>query len=152
LPVPGICLGNEDSVVKLIDFPSSGNLYQGATISGQGNVVLILDAERSRIEGAGMINHRIMAVMDASHRTRRTIEQSLREIDRRALNDMALVKRHGNTLAGYGVVVQAFREQAVESVPGSGTFTIRIPASSAGESEVRSVSQVVGRDPAVVPY
>lgn len=57
--------------------------------------------------------HRIMAIMDASHRTRRTIEQSLREIDRRALNAMVLVKRHGNTLAGYGVVAQAFREQAV---------------------------------------
>ncbi len=37
-------LGNEDSVVKPIDFLSSGNLYQGATISGRGNVVLILDA------------------------------------------------------------------------------------------------------------
>jgi two-component system, chemotaxis family, sensor kinase CheA len=37
-------LGNEDSVVKPIDFLSSGNLYQGATISGAGSVVLILDA------------------------------------------------------------------------------------------------------------
>jgi len=37
-------LGNEDSVVKPIDFFSGRNLYQGATISGQGNVVLILDA------------------------------------------------------------------------------------------------------------
>ena len=37
-------LGNEDSVVKPIDFLSGGNLYQGATISGAGNVVLILDA------------------------------------------------------------------------------------------------------------
>ncbi|MFP5236742.1 MAG: chemotaxis protein CheA [Acidobacteriota bacterium] len=37
-------LGNEDSVVKPIDFLSDGNLYQGATISGAGNVVLILDA------------------------------------------------------------------------------------------------------------
>ncbi|HUB28860.1 MAG TPA: chemotaxis protein CheA [Terracidiphilus sp.] len=37
-------LGNEDSVVKPIDFLSAGNLYQGATISGAGNVVLILDA------------------------------------------------------------------------------------------------------------
>jgi len=36
-------LGNEDSVVKPIDFFSGRNLYQGATISGQGNVVLILD-------------------------------------------------------------------------------------------------------------
>lgn len=37
-------LGNEDSVVKPIDFLEDGSLYQGATISGQGNVVLILDA------------------------------------------------------------------------------------------------------------
>jgi hypothetical protein len=51
--------------------------------------------------------------MDASFRTRRTIEHSLHEIDRRALNAMVLVKRHGNKLASYGVVAQAFREQAV---------------------------------------
>ncbi len=37
-------LGNEDSVVKPIDFLTGRNLYQGATISGGGNVVLILDA------------------------------------------------------------------------------------------------------------
>lgn len=37
-------LGNEDSVVKPIDFFTGKNLYQGATISGKGNVVLILDA------------------------------------------------------------------------------------------------------------
>jgi len=37
-------LGNEDSVVKPIDFLNGQNLYQGATISGRGNVVLILDA------------------------------------------------------------------------------------------------------------
>jgi two-component system chemotaxis sensor kinase CheA len=37
-------LGNEDSVVKPIDFFSGPNLYQGATISGRGSVVLILDA------------------------------------------------------------------------------------------------------------
>lgn len=55
----------------------------------------------------------IMHIMDASHSTRRTIERSLREIDRRALNAMVLVKRHGNKLASYGVVAQAFREQAV---------------------------------------
>jgi two-component system, chemotaxis family, sensor kinase CheA len=36
-------LGNEDSVVKPIDFLASPNLYQGATISGRGDVVLILD-------------------------------------------------------------------------------------------------------------
>ncbi len=37
-------LGNEDSVVKPIDFLSDSSLYQGATISGRGSVVLILDA------------------------------------------------------------------------------------------------------------
>jgi two-component system chemotaxis sensor kinase CheA len=37
-------LGNEDSVVKPIDFLTGQNFYQGATISGKGNVVLILDA------------------------------------------------------------------------------------------------------------
>ncbi len=57
--------------------------------------------------------HRIMQIMDASSRTRRTIERSLHEIDRRALNAMVLVKRHGNSLASYGVVAQAFREQAM---------------------------------------
>jgi hypothetical protein len=55
----------------------------------------------------------VMRVMDASSRTRRTMELSLHEIDRRALNAMVLVKRHGNKLASYGVVAQAFREQAV---------------------------------------
>ena len=56
---------------------------------------------------------RVMTIMDESHLTRRTIERSLREIDRRALNAMVLVKRHGNKLASYGVVAQAFREQAL---------------------------------------
>jgi len=56
---------------------------------------------------------RVMQIMDASSRTRRTIDRSLHEIDRRALNAMVLVKRHGNKLASYGVVAQAFREQAV---------------------------------------
>jgi two-component system chemotaxis sensor kinase CheA len=37
-------LGDEDSVVKPIDFLPDGSLYQGATISGRGNVVLILNA------------------------------------------------------------------------------------------------------------
>jgi len=55
---------------------------------------------------------RIMKIMDASYRTRRTIEKSLHEIDRRALNAMVLVKRHGTKLAGYGVIAEAFREQA----------------------------------------
>ena len=55
----------------------------------------------------------VMRIMDSSSRTRRTMEQSLHEIDRRALNAMVLVKRHGNNLASYGVVASAFREQAV---------------------------------------
>lgn len=55
---------------------------------------------------------RIMKIMDASYRTRQIIERSLHDIDRRALNAMVLVKRHGTKLAGYGVVAQAFREQA----------------------------------------
>lgn len=57
---------------------------------------------------------RIMRIMDASSRTRRTIERSLHEIDRRALNAMVLVKRHGTKLASYGVVAEAFREQALQ--------------------------------------
>lgn len=60
-----------------------------------------------------MDTERVMKIMDASFRTRRTIERSLHEIDRRALNAMVLVKRHGNKLASYGVIAQAFREQAV---------------------------------------
>jgi hypothetical protein len=55
----------------------------------------------------------VMRIMDSSSRTRRTMERSLHEIDRRALNAMVLVKRHGNRLASYGVVALAFREQAV---------------------------------------
>ncbi|MBN2679878.1 hypothetical protein HHS34_005970 [Acidithiobacillus montserratensis] len=54
----------------------------------------------------------IMGVVDASFKARQSIEKALREIDRRALNAMVLVKRHGNALAGYGVVAQAFRERA----------------------------------------
>ncbi|HTV66015.1 MAG TPA: hypothetical protein VMD98_10435 [Bryocella sp.] len=57
---------------------------------------------------------RVMQIMDASYRTRRIIEHSLHEIDRRALNAMVLVKRHGNKLAGYGVVAHSFREQAAQ--------------------------------------
>ncbi len=59
-----------------------------------------------------METRRIMQIMDASSDTRRIIERSLHEIDRRALNAMVLVKRHGNKLSSYGVVAQAFREQA----------------------------------------
>ncbi len=47
-------LGNEDSVVKPLDFVDGPHLYQGATISGSGNVVLILDAVAlSAAAGAG---------------------------------------------------------------------------------------------------
>ncbi|WP_308389845.1 chemotaxis protein CheA [Acidithiobacillus sp. AMEEHan] len=38
-------LGNEDSVVKPVDFLGDQHWYQGATISGQGKVVLILDPQ-----------------------------------------------------------------------------------------------------------
>ncbi|WP_308388936.1 hypothetical protein [Acidithiobacillus sp. AMEEHan] len=55
---------------------------------------------------------RVMEVVNASFRTRQDIDRALREIDRRALNAMVLVKKHGNALAGYGVVAQAFRERA----------------------------------------
>jgi hypothetical protein len=55
----------------------------------------------------------IMRIMDGLFRTQRRIELSLHEIDRRALNAIVLVKRHGNRLASYGVVAQAFREQAI---------------------------------------
>lgn len=57
--------------------------------------------------------HTVMRIMDSSSRTRHRMERSLHEIDRRALNAMVLVKRHGNKLASYGVVALAFREQAV---------------------------------------
>ena len=45
-------LGNEDSVVRPLDFLSGRSLYQGATISGRGNVVLILDAAALSAAGA----------------------------------------------------------------------------------------------------
>ncbi len=54
----------------------------------------------------------IMEVVDASFRARQDIDRALQEIDRRALNAMVLVKKHGNVLAGYGVVAQDFRERA----------------------------------------
>ena len=57
---------------------------------------------------------RIMAIVEASYQTRHSIEGALRDIDRRALNAMVLVKRHGNALAGYGVVARAFREGAAD--------------------------------------
>ncbi|MBU2729624.1 hypothetical protein [Acidithiobacillus caldus] len=54
----------------------------------------------------------VMRLVNAAYALDRTLEQSLREIDRRALNALVLVKRHGTVLAGYGVIAQAFREQA----------------------------------------
>jgi len=56
----------------------------------------------------------VLQLVDASFRTQQDMEKSLRDIDRRALNAMILVKRHGKTLAGYGVVAQAFRERAAK--------------------------------------
>ncbi|MGC9127694.1 MAG: chemotaxis protein CheA [Acidithiobacillus sp.] len=38
-------LGNEDSVIKPVDFVGAKHWYQGATISGKGRVVLILDPQ-----------------------------------------------------------------------------------------------------------
>ncbi|MBU2793124.1 hypothetical protein HAQ01_06935 [Acidithiobacillus thiooxidans] len=55
---------------------------------------------------------KMMRLVDASHALNKTLASALREIDRRALNALVLVKRHGNALAGYGVVAQAFRERA----------------------------------------
>lgn len=55
---------------------------------------------------------KVMRLIDSSYRTRQTIEKALRDIDRRALNAMVLVKRHGEALAGYGVIATAFRERA----------------------------------------
>ncbi len=54
----------------------------------------------------------VLQLVDASFQAQRDMEKSLRDIDRRALNAMILVKRHGKALAGYGVVAQAFRERA----------------------------------------
>lgn len=54
----------------------------------------------------------VMEVVEASFATRQSIARSLREIDRRALNALVLVKRHGTALAGYGVVAGAFRDGA----------------------------------------
>lgn len=55
---------------------------------------------------------KVMQLVDVSFATESLLETRLREIDRRALNAIVLVKRHGEKLAGYGVVAQAFREGA----------------------------------------
>ncbi len=54
----------------------------------------------------------LMKLVETTHHTRHRINRALRDIDRRALNAMILVKRHGNALAGYGVIASAFRDQA----------------------------------------
>ncbi|WP_308389846.1 hypothetical protein [Acidithiobacillus sp. AMEEHan] len=57
---------------------------------------------------------RITQLVENTHEIQRQVRQSLHEIDRRALNAMVLVKRHGDALAGYGVIATAFREQAAK--------------------------------------
>ncbi len=61
------------------------------------------------------MNPRHVAVIaDGSFHAKNTLRRALRDIDRRALNAIVHVKRHGRRLAGYGMVAQAFREQAAE--------------------------------------
>jgi hypothetical protein len=57
---------------------------------------------------------RITQLIENTHEIQGRVRRSLREIDRRALNAMVLVKRHGDVLAGYGVIASAFREQAAK--------------------------------------
>ena len=54
----------------------------------------------------------LMKLVENTHHTRHRVNRALRDIDRRALNAMVLVKRHGNALAGYGVIATAFRDHA----------------------------------------
>ena len=61
-----------------------------------------------------MNSSHVATVADGSFHAKATLRRSLREIDRRALNAIVHVKRHGKRLAGYGIVAQAFREQAAE--------------------------------------
>ncbi|APZ43011.1 hypothetical protein BW247_07830 [Acidihalobacter ferrooxydans] len=56
----------------------------------------------------------LMTLVENTHHTRHRVNRALRDIDRRALNAMVLVKRHGNALAGYGVIAGAFRDQAAK--------------------------------------
>ncbi len=56
----------------------------------------------------------VAALADGSFHAKAALHRSLREIDRRALNAIVHVKRHGRRLAGYGIIAQAFREQAAE--------------------------------------
>ena len=57
---------------------------------------------------------RITRVVEQTQEIQQRIRRSLRDIDRRALNALVLVKRHGDSLAGYGVIATAFREQAAK--------------------------------------
>jgi len=57
---------------------------------------------------------RVVELIENTHNIQGRVRRSLREIDRRALNAMVLVKRHGDALAGYGVIASAFREQAAK--------------------------------------
>lgn len=69
----------------------------------------------------------IMKLVDAAHALDKTLAQALREIDRRALNALVLVKRHGTALVGYGVVAQAFRERATALKEAAQTMQAVIP-------------------------
>ncbi|MHB1644580.1 MAG: hypothetical protein ACYCS8_18335 [Acidithiobacillus sp.] len=56
----------------------------------------------------------IVRIVNASYTVRMDINAALSDIDRKALNALVLVKRHGGRLAGYGVIAGAFREKATE--------------------------------------
>lgn len=61
-----------------------------------------------------MDTQKITTLVNASYEVRKALDASLADIDRKALNALVLVKRHGGRLAGYGVVAVAFRENATE--------------------------------------
>lgn len=53
-----------------------------------------------------------LGIADATFEFQRNLKRRLREIDRKALNAQVLVRRHGQELAGYGVVARSFRDGA----------------------------------------
>lgn len=57
---------------------------------------------------------KITTIINASYVVRKALEVSLSDIDRKALNALVLVKRHGGRLAGYGVIASSFREKATD--------------------------------------
>jgi hypothetical protein len=57
---------------------------------------------------------KITAIINASYAVRKALDTSLSDIDRKALNALVLVKRHGDILAGYGVIAISFREKSTE--------------------------------------